>query len=168
MFGETCSQFSKFSHHFPSMCFSSNREKITSRFVNLLEKYGVSRVEGWWEVNPPRNRKISCRRMMLFAKFRFLATKFPRKSIKRQFFKWFFITNFQNFLKISHKFQNRMVLKFFGKKGENTAFFAIVIKSFLQIFQKFSGVRGAPPPDPLRGRTCYLDPPNFVPACATG
>ena len=39
--------------------------------------------------------------------------------------------------------------------------FAIFFRNFFANFRKFSGVRGALPPDPLRGWTPYLEPPEI-------
>ena len=40
--------------------------------------------------------------------------------------------------------------------------FCNFLREFCANVRKFSGVRGAPPPDPLLGRTPYLEPPrNF-------
>ena len=55
-----------------------------------------------------------------------------------------------------------MVLNFFCKIGENTTFFAIFFGNSLQIFENSPASGGFCPPDPLRGRTPYLEPPrNF-------
>ena len=54
-----------------------------------------------------------------------------------------------------------MVLKFLCKIGENTAVFAIFFGNCLQIFETFPASGGLRPPDPLRGRTPYLQPPEI-------
>ena len=40
-------------------------------------------------------------------------------------------------------------------------FLAIFFRNFFANFRKFSGVRGAPPPDTLRSRTPTLNPPEI-------
>ena len=108
--------------------------------------------------------------MMLFPKFLFLATNFP-KIDKNSIFQLNFHQNFSKFSQIFPKqlcFSckrakiKRMVLKFFCKIGENTTFFAIFLRNFLQIFENSPASGGLRLPDPLRGWTPYLEPPrNF-------
>ena len=81
-----------------------------------------------------------------------------------------------NFCKFSQNFPKQLC---FSSKRENLtrgfvislqnrrkySSFCTFLREFFANFRKFSGVRGAPPPDPLRGRTPTLKPPpKFFPA----
>ena len=121
--------------------------------------------------NPPPNRKKCCRKMMLFPMFLYLATNFPKidknlifpLNFHQKFSKFsqtivFFVQTRENLTRGFKNFlQNRLKYNIFCN----------FLLEFFANFRKFSGVRRAPPPDPLRGRTPYLEPPKFFPAYGT-
>ena len=108
---------------------------------------------------PPRTWKNCCRKMMVFPKALFLATTFRKNRYKFNFSIAFSSKIFKSFSKISLPIvffvQTRKNLthsfEIFWKIGKNNAFLQFSYEFFAN-FRKFSGVRGAPPPDPLRGR----------------
>ena len=109
--------------------------------------------------------------MMLFPKFLFLATNFPRKWIKIQFSHWIFIKKFQNFLKISQTIvffvQTRENLphgfEIFLQNRRKYSIFCNFLREFFCKFSKILRRPGAPPhgpptrPDPLP----WTPPRNF-------
>ena len=60
-----------------------------------------------------------------------------------------------------------MVLKFFCKIGENTAFFAIFFRNFLQIFENSPASGGLRTRTPTRPDPLPWTPPKFFPVYAT-
>ena len=112
---------------------------------NLLRNHihSVAYAGGLGGFEPPPTGKNCCRKMMLFPKFLFLAITFP-KIDKNSTFPLNFHQKLSKFSQIFPKqlcFSSkrakiwRMVLKFFCKIGENTTFFAIFFRNFLEIFE---------------------------------
>ena len=62
----------------------------------------------------------------------------------------FFVQTGEN---LTHDFET------FLQNRRKYSIFAIFFVHFFATVRKFSGVRGRSPPDPLRGRTPYLEPP---------
>ena len=91
---------------------------------------------------PPEMEKNCCRKMIFFSKDLLLATTF-QKIVKNSIF---LLKFYQKLSKIS---QNFPTIRVFRPNARNINSWFV---KFFETFRKFSGVRGALPPDPLRGR----------------
>ena len=102
------------------------------------------------------NRKKLLYKNDVISEVSIFSNKFCKKIEIIQFLHWIFIKNFQNFLKISKTIvffvQTRENLthgfEIFLKNRRKYSIFAIFWGNFFANFRKFSGVLGAPPPDP--------------------
>ena len=162
IFGENSSQFSKFFSKFHIGVFRPNEKKLPRGYF-----FETWRSQGGGYHTP--NRKRLLQKRMSFAKFWFLATKFPRNSIKTQVFSWSFIKNCQRFSIISQSLLFFVLtreslphdIEFFCKIGENAAFLQFSWRIFLLIFENSPASRGPRPRTPYEAGPPTLNPRNF-------
>ena len=125
---------------------------------------------------PPPNRKNCCRKLCYFRRLSFLRRPIAKLDTNSSFLLDFHQRFSQNFPKhcVFRRNAQRFNAYFWIFNGKNrlkSCIFCNFLKRFFASFLKFSGVREAPPRDPLLGRPnlwtfpdFFLCTPLFVPA----